>query len=123
MKPLTIALVGIQILSLAFGQVLWKKGVDQAGGFLLPGQFLFTSLLHLLVNPTFLVGTSLYLFATLLWLYLLARFELSFIYPFFSLTFVVSFVGAWLFLGETISPQRWTAIGFVSLGIFLLLRA
>jgi drug/metabolite transporter (DMT)-like permease len=119
---LTLLLVGVQILTLVGGQILWKRGIDLAGGFMSAGQSLFTSLLRLLLNPTFLIGSGLYVVSTLLWFYLLARFDLSFIYPFLGLTFVVSLFGAALFLNETISFQRWIAVGIVGVGLFLLTR-
>lgn len=122
-RSLAIILIGLQTLSLAGGQVLWKKGIDQVGGFMSAGQSIYLSLLNLATNPTFLVGSGLYVLATLLWFYLLSRFELSFIYPFVSLTLVVSLFGAWLFLGEPIGLQRWVAVGFISFGIFLLTQS
>ncbi len=122
MDFLTFALTSAQILLTVGGQVLWKKSFSETGGFMLPGQSLIASLWHLLVNPLFLLGTVLYICATLLWFYLLSRFELSFIYPFLSLTYVASFVMAWLFLGETISVQKLAAVGLISLGILLLTK-
>ena len=120
---LALILTGLQVLAMTGGQVLWKKGIDQAGGFLLPGQSVYSSLLHLVVNPAFLTGSALYIVATLLWFYLLARFELSYIYPFLSLTLIVSLLGARFLLGEPISMQRWIAVGFISLGVFLLTQS
>lgn len=119
----TLALVILQILLTAGGQVLWKKSLEQSGGVVVNGQMLFLPLLRLVLNPVFLTGTILYGCATLLWFYLLSRFELSYIYPFLSLTFIVSFVGARLFLGETISFLRWAAVGLISLGVFLMTRS
>jgi drug/metabolite transporter (DMT)-like permease len=118
-----LALVILQILLTAGGQVLWKKSLEQSGGVVVNGQMLFLPLLRLVLNPVFLTGTILYGCATLLWFYLLSRFELSYIYPFLSLTFIVSFVGARLFLGETISFLRWAAVGLISLGVFLMTRS
>jgi drug/metabolite transporter (DMT)-like permease len=119
-RALTILVVIVQVLTLAGGQVLWKRGIDQAGGFLTAGQPSLGALLALFMNPTFLAGSALYLISTLIWFALLARFELSFIYPFLGLTYLVSFLGAWFVLGEAISIQRWIAVVLIVAGIALV---
>ncbi len=122
MNFFTYTLIGIQILMTVGGQVLWKKSFNETGGFLLPGQSFIASFVHMLVNPLFIIGTILYAGATLLWFYLLSRFELSLLYPFLSLTYVVSFIMAWWFLGETISIQKLGAVGLITVGILLLAK-
>jgi drug/metabolite transporter (DMT)-like permease len=115
--------VGLQILALAGGQILWKRGIADAGGFMSQGDSLVTSLGRLAVNPIFLAGSALYVVATLLWFYLLARYELSFIYPFVSLTFIVASVAGWLVFGEAMSVQRMAGILVVAAGIVLVARS
>ena len=44
-------------------------------------------------------------------------------YPMLSLGYVIGAIGAWLFLGEVISPQRMLAIGVIMLGVVLLARS
>jgi multidrug transporter EmrE-like cation transporter len=39
-----------------------------------------------------------------------------------SLGYVVSAFGAWMFLGEAVSPQRLVAIGVIIVGVVLLAR-
>ena len=42
---LTLAvLVLAEVLSLAGGQLLWKKGIDAAGGFMMPGESVLASI-------------------------------------------------------------------------------
>ncbi len=89
----------------------------------MPGEPLIASIWRLLQSPIFLVGSGLYAVATLLWFYLLARFDLSFIYPLVSLTFVVASLGGWLFLGEPLSAQRALGIAVIALGVTILTRS
>ncbi len=119
---ITFGLIALEIITLAGGQILWKKGIDQAGGFLKPGEPIWISLFNLFTNLTFLIGCVSYGFATLLWFYLLARYELSFVYPFISLTFLVSFIGARFVLGEEISVGRWFAVLLICGGVALMFR-
>ena len=124
MPAMTLAvLLAAQILSLAGGQLLWKKGIDAAGGFMMPGESPLASIPRLLQSPMFLIGSGLYAVATLLWFYLLARFDLSFIYPLVSLTFVVASLGGWLFLGEPLSVQRALGIAVIAFGVTILTRS
>jgi drug/metabolite transporter (DMT)-like permease len=88
-----------------------------------PGESIWVSLWNLFTNLPFLAGCAAYGFATLLWFYLLARNEFSFLYPFSSLTFVVSFIGAQFILGENISLQRWMAVGLICTGVVLVARS
>jgi drug/metabolite transporter (DMT)-like permease len=123
MRPMTFFLLLAQILLTVGGQMLWKKGIDQVYALGTPGVLTVRLAVQLASNLSFLIGTFLYGCATLLWFYLLSRFEFSYIYPFLSLTFIVSFVVAKLFLGEAIPQQRWIAVGLISLGVFLMTRS
>ena len=100
-------LVLVQVLSLAAGQILWKVGIDQAGGFMTAGRSALDSLVELAKSPAFVIGSGLYLVATFVWFYLLARHDLGYIYPILSLTYVVTFIGGWLVLGEPLSSSGW----------------
>lgn len=116
-------LIGAQVLALAGGQILWKLGIADAGGFMSAGNSIVTSLGRLLVNPLFLAGSALYVVATLLWFYLLARFELSFIYPFVSGTVIITTIAGWLIFGEAMSAQQFVGILVVAAGIVLVARS
>jgi drug/metabolite transporter (DMT)-like permease len=117
MSVLTLALVLTQVFSLAVGQILWKLGIDQAGGFMTSDRSMVASLLELAKSPAFVLGCVFYVVATLVWFYLLARHDLGYIYPILSLTYVVTFIGGWLILGEPLSLQRLAAVGVISLGV------
>lgn len=117
MNPPTMVLVLVQVVALAGGQVFWKMGVDDAGGFMSGGRSLLDSLLTLARTPSFLLGTALYVVATIVWIYLLARHDLGYIYPFLSLTYVVTAFGGWMILGEALTVPRLAAIGLITLGV------
>jgi hypothetical protein len=61
------------------GQLLWKKGIG-----LLPQAFqgsLLTTVIHLVGSGYIIAGLVAYAIATLVWLYLLSVYDLSYIYP------------------------------------------
>jgi hypothetical protein len=120
-KALGLGLLLILVIIQSTGQILWKLSMTEIGGFM-NGVTLWTSIGRLLTHGRFLLGCAAYIFATLLWFYLLSRFEFSYIYPLTSLLLVASLAGSRLFLGETIRPDRWIAAGVICVGILLMLR-
>jgi drug/metabolite transporter (DMT)-like permease len=117
--PIALLVLG-QVLSLSAGQILWKVGVAQAGGFMSTDRSLTDTVLRLAQSPAFVAGTVLYATATLIYLFLLSRFELTYIYPILSLTFVSTVVLGWLVLGEPVSLQRVIAVGVITAGVALM---
>lgn len=55
-----------------------------------------------------------------LWLIAMSRFELSFIYPFFSINYVVVLVGSSLLLKEEVSWVRYVAIICIFVGLLFI---
>jgi uncharacterized membrane protein len=51
---------------------------------------------------------------------LLARFDLSFLYPFEGLNNVVLVAASWFFLKERTTPQLWLGVGFITAGVALV---
>lgn len=55
-----------------------------------------------------------------LWLGLLAKWDLSKLFPFEGMDPALLVIGAWLFLKEKLTPATWAGIGLISLGIALV---
>jgi len=123
MNLATALLVLGQVVCLASGQVLWKWGVEHAGGFMSNGRSLTDSLIQLMLSPAFVAGTVLYALATLIYVYLLSRFDLTYIYPILSLTFVATVAGGWFLLGEPMTLQRVVAVVVIAVGVGLMARS
>lgn len=68
-------------------------------------------------------GLFLYMFSAFLWLGALSTLDVSFMYPLLSLAYVITAIGAFIFLGETITMMRWMGIGLVIAGCFLVTRS
>lgn len=84
MNIILVIIAGVTLA--AIGQVSWKLGMDQAGPLVSPD---FATLLSLLLNPYILLGFVLYGVGTIFWLMALSKKELSFVYPFISLTYIL----------------------------------
>lgn len=82
---------------LVLGQYFWKVAATQIKFDTNLIDFIF----KIMLNPQFILGAFLYVFATLLWVYLLGQFQFSKIYPpFVGTTVILSLVFGYLFLNE-----------------------
>jgi uncharacterized membrane protein len=55
-----------------------------------------------------------------LWLGLLRNWELSRVFPFEGLSPLLLVLGAWIFLGERVSPRAWFGIVLIGVGVGLV---
>ena len=100
------------------GQILWKKGLR-----VLPHAFQGTvsqAVLSLGSSLYILVGVAVYGVATLLWLYLLSKYDLSYIYPFTSISFILAVTMSVFFLGEAATWNRWLGVMVIGIGVYLV---
>ena len=105
------------------GHVLLSKGMRRAG------DLTDTSAGHWLArgaaavaNPWVIFGVALQASFFLIYLALLSRADITLILPLTAADYVVVAVLAQCLLGETITPVRWTGIGFVTAGILMISR-
>jgi len=124
-KAVNLALIYIlvAVLASAVGQLVLKKGMASMGVLTLdPGQ-LGSILARIVANPYVLLGLAIYACGTLFWLVALSRVDLSYAYPFVSLSYVVMLVASWLLLNEQISLLRIAGSAVVILGVLLISRS
>jgi multidrug transporter EmrE-like cation transporter len=68
------------------------------------------------------IGILTYLLSFACWLYVLRHIPVSVAFGLISIAQVLVPLGAWLFLGEAISPQRWMGIASVLCGTACIAR-
>lgn len=123
--PLLIVLVSVFVTAL--GQVALKIGTSVAGAGSAATAAGRASVLALigssLSQPAVWLGLLLYGTGALLWLYVLARWDLSKAYPFVSLGFVLTFVIGVMFLGERFSYERLVGCLLICGGILFVARS
>ena len=81
-----VAIILISATFAAVGQVLWKVGTNQVG---LLTALDFDALSSVLLNPYVMLGCAMYGIGTIFWLLALSRMELSFVYPFIFLNYIL----------------------------------
>jgi uncharacterized membrane protein len=111
-----IAVIIAGVIFAAFGQVSWKMGMNQVGT---PG---ISSLASVLVNPFVLLGFVMYGLSTIFWLIALSKKDLSFVYPFISLTYVLVLVLSSLVLKESIGLNKLVGTLIIIFGLIIIAR-
>ena len=108
----------------AAAQLLLKAGTNALGGAIhLTRDNWFMTGLKVATQWPIMAGLVCYAISLVVWILGLSRTDVTVAYPMLSLGYVIGAVGAWMFLGEAIPPQRMLAIGVIMLGVVLLARS
>ena len=113
----------ISVLGGALGQILLKKGMSSMGPLTLSVDKAPSILLKMGTNPYVIVGLGIYVLGTVFWLAALSRVDLSYAYPFASLSYVIMLIASWLVFGETITPLRLIGSAVIIAGVILISRS
>jgi drug/metabolite transporter (DMT)-like permease len=118
MKAVALGLAVFCVLLSSAAQLAMKRGMNAP-----PGADLGATYGHALGSPLVWLGLVLYAGSAALWLWVLARLDVSLAYPLVSLGFVITFaLGVW-WLGEPFSWLRVAGCTLIVLGVGLLARA
>ncbi len=112
-------LILFQVLINTAAQLLLKRGAELVNFSQPP----FQILLSLLSNLYIWGGGFIFVISFLLWIYLLNQFELSFLYPFNNLTFVLAALGGWFFFNEDLNYYRIFGIGLIFTGVLFVAKS
>jgi len=110
-KSLLILVVAIALGAL--GQFFLKKGMEH--GPRLSG--LSPELIQMVFTPTVLLGFGMFGLSSLLYLVVLSREDVSYVYPMVALNYVFVTILAWRFLGEIVPPQRLLGLAIILTGV------
>lgn len=115
-----ILYIMVSVLAGAIGQVLLKKGMGSMGPLTLSVNQLGSILWRMGTNPYVVAGLTIYLGGTVFWLTALSRVDLSYAYPFASLSYVVMLIASWGLFKENITPLRLVGTLVACVGVFLI---
>jgi drug/metabolite transporter (DMT)-like permease len=119
----TVVLVLIAGLFGGTGHVLLAKGMKTVGDLTeAPSSLLGGMIVRAVSNPWLILGVVCQATFFFMYLTLLSREDLSKILPMVSFDYIVVATLAYFILGEPVTPARWTGIGFIVLGVFLVSR-
>lgn len=123
MSPATFGFIFTGICLNALAQLLLKAGTNAVGAIHLTADNWFVTGLKLATQLPILGGLSCYVLSVIVWIIGLSRVDVTIAYPMLSLGYIINAVGAWYFLGETVSAQRILAIAIIIVGVALLARS
>jgi len=124
-NPMDLAIVYIliSVLGGAVGQLLLKRGMTLLGPLTLSLNEFGSILIGMITNPFVVGGLFVYVCSTLFWLVALSRVDLSYAYPFASLSYVIMLVVSWRLFDEDISLLRLLGTATIAVGVLLVSRS
>ncbi len=98
------------------GEMLLKAGVAQVGGF----SFQWDAIWRTFTNWRVLVGFFLIFAASVFWLVVISRWELSIAYPMLGFSYVITVLAAWPILNEPLNWQKMVGSLIICGGVALV---
>jgi drug/metabolite transporter (DMT)-like permease len=120
---LAVIYILVSVLLGAVGQILLKKGMSNMGAVTLTLNQLPATLWGMATNLYVVFGLLIYVTGTVFWLSALSRVDLSYAYPFASLSYVIMLAASWLLFHENITVVRLLGTLIVALGVFVISRS
>lgn len=120
---IAVAYILISVIAGGAGQILLKTGMSRMGEVTIVANQLPLLLWKLATNPFVVGGLTLYAGGTIFWLAALSRVDLSFAYPFASLSYIIMLLASWQLFNESITMMRLAGTVVIGLGVFLISRS
>jgi multidrug transporter EmrE-like cation transporter len=117
--PLILAVVMTNALS----QILLKQGMNTIGKFEFDGDNLMRMLPVVAFNPYVVGGLLVLVFSMGLHLMALSRVELSFAYPFLSVSYILVLLAGYFWFGDAINSSRLIGVALICVGTFFIARS
>ncbi|MFH1280016.1 MAG: EamA family transporter [Candidatus Beckwithbacteria bacterium] len=107
-------LIFIPIIIASIGQIILKSGMNRVGKF---------DLLKVFTNPLVLLGLFFYASSSVLWLMVLSKEKLSFVYPLVAASYVLTILMAKFILKEPVPTLRWVGLSVIIFGILIISKS
>ncbi|MDR1475683.1 MAG: EamA family transporter [Holosporales bacterium] len=121
-KAFFICLLIFQLTLNAGTQIVLKNGINSLC-FGLAEQSWFEVLFKTATNWYILAGIACYALSFGIWLYLLSKLEVSYLYPMGSISYVLVAVAGRYLLQENLSPARIVGIFVIVIGVCLVAKS
>ena len=120
---IAVTYILISVVGGAIGQLMLKKGMNTLGVMTLTINELGSILWRLATNPFVFFGLLIYVISVVFWLVALSRVDLSYAYPFASLSYIIMLVASWWLFNEHISLMRIIGTLVICVGVWLIYRS
>jgi drug/metabolite transporter (DMT)-like permease len=115
----SIGLVLASVACGAIGQLTLKAGMNSLG----PLELSINTFVSMATSPLLLVGIAIFGVSTLLWLLALMKADLSFAYPFLSLTYIAVLLGGAILFHEKVTLPRVIGFAVIVTGVLIVARS
>jgi drug/metabolite transporter (DMT)-like permease len=120
---IAVAYILISVVAGGAGQILLKQGMSRMGEITIVANQVPMILWRIATNPFVVGGLALYAGGTIFWLAALSRVDLSFAYPFASLSYIIMLLASWQLFNENISLLRLAGTIVIGMGVFMISRS
>jgi multidrug transporter EmrE-like cation transporter len=107
------------VLLTVYGQIVLKWQVSRLGSLPATTAEKLVVLSRFLLNPWVVSCLVAALLAFLCWIAALTRFELTYVYPFVSVTFALVLMIGVLLFGETLTASKVLGVTFIMIGVII----
>lgn len=112
----------IPVTAAAIGQLILKIGMNQVGAVQL-NNGIIQSFIRMFTNPYVVGGLGFFGLNAFLWLIVLSREKLSFVYPMVAFAYIVTILLSKFVLHEDIPPLRWGGLAVIIVGILMIAKS
>ena len=112
----------IPVTAAAIGQLILKSGMNQVG-VISGSEGIFNIFLKIFTNKLVLLGLAFFGANAILWLIVLSREKLSFVYPMVAFAYIVTILLSKFVLHEDIPPLRWAGLAVIIVGILMIAKS
>lgn len=116
------AIIGCCFLTVC-GQLCLKIGLSRSGGFWLSQLSPLKNIVNWLSSPMILLGLAIYVGATVIFMYLLDRFELTYFYPWTAITYVFAFFAGVAIFRESLDVHKILGVIIIIIGVVVISRS
>jgi drug/metabolite transporter (DMT)-like permease len=114
--------IALTIAFTVYGQMVIKWQVNQAGEFPPDTGEKIIFIIKLLLTPWIMSGFASAFIASIFWMAAMTQFDISFAYPFMSLSYVIVMVLSFLLMGEKLTPYKIVGTLVIIAGLFIVTR-
>ncbi|MFC0187319.1 EamA family transporter [Fictibacillus aquaticus] len=116
MSFLNMCLILLNTLILVSGQFLWKMGLESRQ----PDFSSLMGIIRLLLSPWIFTGIVAYGLATVLWLLILSRVQLSVAYPLQSTAYIIAVIGSYYLFNEPLTIYKVGGCMLIMAGVSII---
>ncbi len=115
-----LILILLSVMLSVGGQLFMKNGMRIVGEISLSQIIRPPALFQVIFNPFIIVGVGLYVLASVVWLVVLSRAELSYAYPMIGISYIVTSLLAWMIFKENMTIFRFLGIAMIISGVYFI---